>query len=57
MNKIQRRIPGIKGSHYRRAQKNEQEFAISWQVETDTRGVLVGGNRRNDNVVRTEGKS
>lgn len=51
MNKIQRRIHGIKGSQYRRAEKNEQEFVINWKVETDTRGVLMGGNRRKDNAV------
>lgn len=51
VNKIQRRIQGIKGSQYRRAEKNEQEFVISWKVETDTRGVLMGRNRRKDNAV------
>jgi hypothetical protein len=51
VNKIQRRIHGIKGSQYRRVEKNEQEFVISWQVETETRGVLMGGNRRKDNTV------
>jgi hypothetical protein len=51
VNKIQKRIHGIKGSQYRRAEKNEQEFVISLQVETDTRGVRMGGNRRKDNAV------
>ena len=49
VNGIQRRIHGIKGSQYKRAEKNEKEFVISWQVET--RGVLMGGNRRKDNAV------
>lgn len=51
MNKIQRRIQGIKGSQYGRVEKTEQEFVISWKVETDTRGVLMGGKRRKDNAV------
>jgi hypothetical protein len=51
VNKIQRRISGMKESHYRRAEKNEQEFVISLKVETDIRGVLMGGNRRKDNAV------
>lgn len=51
MNKIQRRIHGIKGSQYRGAEKNEQEYVISWKVDTVTRGVLMGGNRRKDNAV------
>jgi len=41
----------MKESHYRRAEKNEQEFVISLKVETDIRGVLMGGNRRKDNAV------
>ena len=57
VNKIHRRIHGIKGSQYRRAERNEQEFVISWKVEKETRGVLMGGNRRKDNAVRTGGKS
>jgi hypothetical protein len=51
VNKIHRRIHGIEGSQYRRAEKNEQEFVISWKVETDIRGVLMGGSKRKDKAV------
>ena len=56
VNKMQRRIHGIKGSQYRRAEKNEQESVIHWKVDTDTKGVLMRGYRRMDNTLWTEGK-
>ena len=48
---MQRRIHGIKGSQYRRAEKNEQESVIHWKVDTDTKGVLMRGYRRMDNTL------